>query len=211
MGDLFDRFSSPFSVSAGSESEAPAAAPTPTPAPEPEPEPAVEPTVSESAPTEARKSAARKPRSAAKSRSAAASSALSKATVQRVFAIERRLDDASPDAKQIAAGLLRVKQADDAASMIVALDDAEAVASAKQVVSEAAGLAGLDDLKFAVSVAGKSHADRKALWDLASGVADSVPSGKFPQADLSREVTMLREVLSAGVADRLAGVLDLLA
>lgn len=205
MGDLFDRFSSPFSVSAGSESEAPAAGPTPTPAPEPEPEPAVEPTVSESAPTEARKSAARKPRSAA------ASSALSKATVQRVFAIERRLDDASPDAKQIAAGLLRVKQADDAVSMIVALDDAEAVASAKQVVSEAAGLAGLDDLKFAVSVAGKSHADRKALWDLASGVADSVPSGKFPQADLSREVTMLREVLSAGVADRLAGVLDLLA
>lgn len=205
MGDLFDRFSSPFSVSAGSESESPAAAPTPAP----EPEPAVELTVSEPAPTEARRSAARKPRSAAKSRSAASSS-LSKATVQRVFAIERRLDDASPDAKQIAAGLLRVKQADDAVSMIVALDDAEAVASAKQVVSEAAGLAGLDDLKFAVSVAGKSHADRKALWDLASGVADSVPSGKFPQADLSREVTMLREVLSAGVADRLAGVLDLL-
>lgn len=208
MGDLFDRFSSPFSVSAGSESEAPAAAPTP--APEPEPEPAVEPTVSEPAPTEARRSAERKPRSAAKSRSAASSS-LSKATVQRVFAIERRLDDASAEAKRITADLLRVKQADDAVSMIVALDDAEAVASAKQVVSEAAGLAGLDDLKFAVSVAGKSHADRKALWDLASGVADSVPGGKFPQADLSREVTMLREVLSAGVADRLAGVLDLLA
>lgn len=208
MADLFDRFSSPFSVSAGSESEAPVPAPTPTPVPEPEP--AVEPTVSEPVPTEARKSAARKPRSAAKSRSAASSS-LSKATVQRVFAIERRLDDASAEAKQIVAGLLRVKQADDAISMIVALDDAEAVASAKQVVSEAAGLAGLDDLKFAVSVAGKSHADRKALWDLASGVADSVPSGKFPQADLSREVTMLREVLSAGVADRLAGVLDLLA
>lgn len=207
MGDLFDRFSSPFSVSVGSESEAPAAAPTPAPAPEPEP--AVEPTVSEPAPTEARRSAARKPR-AAKSGSAASSS-LSKATVQRVFAIERRLDDASAEAKRITADLLRVKQADDAVSMIVALDDAEAVAFAKQVVSEAAGLAGLDDLKFAVSVAGKSHADRKALWDLASGVADSVPGGKFPQADLSREVTMLREVLSAGVADRLAGVLDLLA
>lgn len=206
MGDLFDRFSSPFSVSAGSESESPAPAPTPVP----EPEPAVEPTVSEPVPTEARKSAARKPRSAAKSRSAASSS-LSKATVQRVFAIERRLDGASAEAKQIVAGLLRVKQADDAISMIVALDDAEAVVSAKQVVSEAAGLAGLDDLKFAVSVAGKSHADRKALWDLASSVADSVPSGKFPQADLSREVTMLRGVLSAGVADRLAGVLDLLA
>lgn len=206
MGDLFDRFSSPFSVSAGSESESPAPAPTPVP----EPEPAVEPTVSEPVPTEARKSAARKPRSAAKSRSAA-SSALSKATVQRVFAIERRLDGASAEAKQIVAGLLRVKQADDAISMIVALDDAEAVASARQVVGEAAELAGLDDLKFAVSVAGKSHADRKALWDLASGVADSVPSGKFPQADLSREVTMLRGVLSAGVADRLAGVLDLLA
>lgn len=205
MGDLFDRFSSPFSVSAGSESESPAAAPTPAP----EPEPAVEPTVSEPAPTEARRSAARKPRSAAKSRSAASSS-LSKATVQRVFSIEHRLDDASAEAKRITADLLRVKQADDAVSMIVALDDAEAAASAKQVVSEAAGLAGLDDLKFAVSVAGKSHADRKALWDLASGVADSVPSGKFPQADLSREVTMLREVLSAGVADRLAGVLDLL-
>lgn len=206
MGDLFDRFSSPFSVSAGSESESPAAAPTPAP----EPEPAVEPTVSEPAPTEARRSAARKPRSAAKSRSAASSS-LSKATVQRVFSIEHRLDDASAEAKRITADLLRVKQADDAVSMIVALDDAEAVASARQVVGEAAGLAGLDDLKFAVSVAGKSHADRKALWDLASGVADSVPSGKFPQADLSREVTMLREVLSAGVADRLAGVLDLLA
>lgn len=207
MGDLFDRFSSPFSVSAGSESESPAAAPTPAP----EPEPAVEPTVSEPAPTEARReeSTPRKPRSAAKSRSAASSS-LSKATVQRVFSIEHRLDDASAEAKRITADLLRVKQADDAVSMIVALDDAEAVASAKQVVSEAAGLAGLDDLKFAVSVAGKSHADRKALWDLASGVADSVPSGKFPQADLSREVTMLREVLSAGVADRLAGVLDLL-
>lgn len=205
MGDLFDRFSSPFSVSAGSESEFPAAAPTPAP----EPEPAVEPTVSEPAPTEAGKSAARKPRAAAKSRSVASPS-LSKATVQRVFAIERRLDDASAEAKRITADLLRVKQADDAVGMIVALDDAEAVASAKQVVSEAAGLAGLDDLKFAVSVAGKSHADRKALWDLASGVADSVPSGKFPQADLSREVTMLREVLSAGVADRLAGVLDLL-
>lgn len=206
MGDLFDRFSSPFSVSAGSESESPAAAPTPAP----EPEPAVELTVSEPAPTEARRSAARKPRSAAKSRSAASSS-LSKATVQRVFSIEHRLDDASAEAKRITADLLRVKQADDAVSMIVALDDAEAVASARQVVGEAAGLAGLDDLKFAVSVAGKSHADRKALWDLASGVADSVPSGKFPQADLSREVTMLREVLSAGVADRLAGVLDLLA
>lgn len=206
MGDLFDRFSSPFSVSAGSESESPAAAPTPAP----EPEPAVEPTVSEPAPTEARRSAARKPRSAAKSRSAASSS-LSKATVQRVFSIEHRLDDASAEAKRITADLLRVKQADDAVSMIVALDDAEAVASARQVVGEAAGLAGLDDLKFAVSVAGKSHADRKALWDLASGVADSVPSGKFPQADLSREVTMLREVLPAGVADRLAGVLDLLA
>ena len=204
MADLFDRFSSPFSASAGSESESPALAPAPTP----EPVQVVESTVSEADPTEARRSAARKPRSAAKSRS---SSSLSKATVQRVFAIERRLDDASPDAKQIAAGLLRVKQADDAISMIVALDDAEAVASAKQVVSEAAGLAGLDDLKFAVSVAGRSHADRKALWDLASGVADSVPSGKFPQADLSREVTMLREVLSAGVADRFAGVLDLLA
>lgn len=201
MGDLFDRFSSPFSVSAGSESE--------SPAPTPEPVQVVESTVSEPAPTEARRSAARKPRSAAKSRSVASSS-LSKATVQRVFAIERRLDDASAEAKRITADLLRVKQADDAVSMIVALDDAEAVASAKQVVSEAAGLAGLDDLKFAVSVAGKSHADRKALWDLASGVADSVPSGKFPQADLSREVTMLREVLSAGVADRLAGVLDLL-
>lgn len=200
MGDLFDRFSSPFNVSAGSESE--------SPAPTPEPVQVVESTVSEADLTEARRSAARKPRSAAKSRS---SSSLSKATVQRVFAIERRLDDASPDAKQIAAGLLRVKQADDAVSMIVGLDDAEAVASAKQVVGEAAGLAGLDDLKFAVSVAGKSHAERKALWDLASKVADSVPGGKFPQADLSREVTMLREVLSAGVADRLAGVLDLLA
>ena len=204
MGDLFDRFSSPFSVSAGSESEAPA----PAPVPALEPEPAVEPMVNEPVPTEARKPT-RKPR-AAKSRSAA-SSALSKAAVQRVFAIERRLDDASAEAKRITADLLRLKQADDAVSMIVALDDAEAVASAKQVVSEAAGLAGLDDLKFAVSVAGKSHADRKALWDLASGVADSVPSGKFPQADLSREVTMLRGVLSAGVADRLAGVLDLLA
>lgn len=203
MGDLFDRFSSPFSASAGSESESPALAPAPTP----EPVQVVESTVSEADPTEARRSAARKPRSAAKSRS---SSSLSKAAVQRVFAIERRLDDASAEAKRITADLLRVKQADDAVGMIVALDDAEAVASAKQVVSEAAGLAGLDDLKFAVSVAGKSHADRKALWDLASGVADSVPSGKFPQADLSREVTMLREVLSAGVADRLAGVLDLL-
>ena len=203
MGDLFDRFSSPFSVSAGSESEAPA----PAPVPALEPEPAVESMVNEPVPTEARKPT-RKPR-AAKSRSAASSS-LSKAAVQRVFAIERRLDDASAEAKRITADLLRLKQADDAVSMIVALDDAEAVASAKQVVSEAAGLAGLDDLKFAVSVAGKSHADRKALWDLASGVADSVPSGKFPQADLSREVTMLRGVLSAGVADRLAGVLDLL-
>ena len=206
MGDLFDRFSSPFSVSAGSESEFPAAAPTPAP----EPEPAVEPTVSEPAPTEAGKSAARKSRAAAKSRSVASPS-LSKATVQRVFAIERRLDDASAEAKRITADLLRVKQADDAVGMIVALDDAEAVASAKQVVSEAAGLAGLDDLKFAVSVAGKSHAERKALWDLASKVADSVPGGKFPQADVAREVTMLREVLSASVAGRLSGVLDLLA
>lgn len=204
MGDLFDRFSSPFSVSAGSESESPAAAPTPAP----EPEPAVEPMVVEAASTEGRRPAVRKPRSAGKSKAVAAS--LSKSIVQRVFSIEHRLDDASAEAKRITADLLRVKQADDAVSMIVALDDAEAVASAKQVVSEAAGLAGLDDLKFAVSVAGKSHADRKALWDLASGVADSVPSGKFPQADLSREVTMLREVLSAGVADRLAGVLDLL-
>lgn len=204
MGDLFDRFSSPFNVNAGSEPEATA----PAPVPALEPEPAVESMVNEPVPTEARKPT-RKPR-AAKSRSAASSS-LSKATVQRVFAIERRLDDASAEAKRITADLLRLKQADDAVSMIVALDDAEAVASAKQVVSEAAGLAGLDDLKFAVSVAGKSHADRKALWDLASGVADSVPSGKFPQADLSREVTMLRGVLSAGVADRLAGVLDLLA
>lgn len=207
MADLFDRFSSPFNVNAGSEPEA--TAPAPASVPTPEPEPAVEPMVVEAASTEDRRPAVRKPRAAAKSRSVASPS-LSKATVQRVFAIERRLDDASAEAKRITADLLRVKQADDAVGMIVALDDAEAVASAKQVVSEAAGLAGLDDLKFAVSVAGKSHADRKALWDLASGVADSVPSGKFPQADLSREVTMLREVLSAGVADRLAGVLDLL-
>lgn len=207
MADLFDRFSSPFNVNAGSEPEA--TAPAPASVPTPEPEPAVEPMVVEAASTEDRRPAVRKPRSAGKSKAVAVS--LSKSIVQRVFAIERRLDDASLEAKRIAADLLKVKQADDAVSMIVALDDAEAVASARQVVGEAAELAGLDDLKFAVSVAGKSHAERKALWDLASKVADSVPGGKFPQADVAREVTMLREVLSASVAGRLSGVLDLLA
>lgn len=207
MADLFDRFSSPFNVNAGSEPEA--TAPAPASVPTPEPEPAVEPMVVEAASTEDRRPAVRKPRSAGKSKAVAAS--LSKSIVQRVFAIERRLDDASLEAKRIAADLLKVKQADDAVSMIVALDDAEATASARQVVGEAAELAGLDDLKFAVSVAGKSHAERKALWDLASKVADSVPGGKFPQADVAREVTMLREVLSASVAGRLSGVLDLLA
>lgn len=207
MADLFDRFSSPFNVNAGSEPEA--TAPAPASVPTPEPEPAVEPMVVEAASTEDRRPAVRKPRSAGKSK--AVTTSLSKSIVQRVFAIERRLDDASLEAKRIAADLLKVKQADDAVSMIVALDDAEAVASARQVVGEAAELAGLDDLKFAVSVAGKSHAERKALWDLASKVADSVPGGKFPQADVAREVTMLREVLSASVAGRLSGVLDLLA
>ena len=133
MADLFDRFSSPFNVNAGSEPEA--TAPAPASVPTPEPEPAVEPMVVEAASTEDRRPAVRKPRSAGKSKAVAAS--LSKSIVQRVFAIERRLDDASLEAKRIAADLLKVKQADDAVSMIVALDDAEAVASARQVVGDA--------------------------------------------------------------------------
>lgn len=206
MVDLFDRFSSPFSAGVSSEPESPA----PVPVPEPEPEPVAEPTVSEPSVAEVKKPAAKKHKSASKPK-AVASSPLSKAAVERVLSFESRLGDASGEAKQIAASLLGVKRSDDVVSMIVALNDVESVEAAKRIVSEASDLAGMDDLKFAVSVAAKSHAERKALWDMASKVADSVPDGKFPQADVAREVTMLRAVLSGGVADRLSAVLDLLA
>lgn len=206
MVDLFDRFSSPFSAGVSSEPESPA----PVPVPEPEPEPVAEPTVSEPSVAEVKKPAAKKHKSASKPK-AVASSPLSKAAVERVLSFESRLGDASGEAKQIAASLLGVKRSDDVVSMIVALNDVESVEAAKRIVSEASDLAGMDDLKFAVSVAAKSHAERKALWDMASKVADSVPDGKFPQADVTREVTMLRAVLSGGVSDRLSAVLDLLA
>lgn len=206
MVDLFDRFSSPFSAGVSSEPESPA----PVPVPEPEPEPVAEPTVSEPSVAEVKKPAGKKHKSASKPK-AVASSPLSKAAVERVLSFESRLGDASGEAKQIAASLLGVKRSDDVVSMIVALNDVESVEAAKRIVSEASDLAGMDDLKFAVSVAAKSHAERKALWDMVSKVADSVPDGKFPQADVAREVTMLRVVLSGGVSDRLSAVLDLLA
>lgn len=146
-----------------------------------------------------------------KSRKPTTSVELSDKVVRQVLGLSDQLQGASDSVRSLSATLLGVKDSTDDVRFIVALADSENVDTVKKSVREAIDLAEMDDLKFAVTMAGKSHAERKALWDLVSGVADSVPEGKFPQADVGREVSMLREVLSSGVSDKFTGVLELLA
>ena len=216
MVDMFNGWGNPFGGSNNSESTldlAQSVDPEPVvsePVTTAESETVAEPVVKEPAQAEHKEPAVKKAKQPRKAKASSAVEPLSEKLVRRVLAISGQLDAVSAESRSLVARLLGVKSVDDTVRLIVALGDSANVGVVRRSIADAVELAGLDDLRFAVAVAGKSHAERKALWDLASSVAVSVPEGKFPQADVAREVSMLRAVLSGDVAGKFSDVLALL-
>lgn len=192
-------FSSPFAV------------PSSVPAPDPEPEesPVVEePAVEESAvdetavehkeePEEA-KPARRSSRKRSASRRSSADSAIPWHVVRKVLDAREKLEIVDDSTRKLAASLLNVSDETDESKFILALLTPEKVEEAKKSLSALLDTYDMNDLEFGMSIGSKTHAERKALYELEEAIspdkAAEVTNGRFPSNNPMEEVSIIRRI-----------------
>ena len=110
----------------------------------------------------------------------------------------KTLEIVDDSTRKLAASLLGVTDETDETRFVVALLNPEKTEDAKKSLSALLDTYDMNDLEFGMSIGSKTHAERKALYELEEAIspdkAAEVTNGRFPSNSPMEEVSIIRRI-----------------
>lgn len=126
------------------------------------------------------------------------SSAVPSNVVRKILDAREKLEIVDDSTRKLAANLLGVTDETDETRFIVALLNPEKTEEAKKSLSALLDTYDMNDLEFGMSIGSKTHAERKALYELEEAIspdkAAEVTNGRFPSNNPMEEVSIIRRI-----------------
>ena len=126
------------------------------------------------------------------------SSAVPWQVVRKILDAREKLEIVDDSTRKLAASLLGVTDETDETRFVVALLNPEKTEDAKKSLSALLDTYDMNDLEFGMSIGSKTHAERKALYELEEAIspdkAAEVTNGRFPSNSPMEEVSIIRRI-----------------
>lgn len=144
------------------------------------------------------------------------SSAVPWQVVRKILDAREKLEIVDDSTRKLAASLLGVTDETDETRFVVALLNPEKTEDAKKSLSALLDTYDMNDLEFGMSIGSKTHAERKALYELEEAIspdkAAEVTNGRFPSNSPMEEVSIIRKIQkeTTGFKEAIVSVSELL-
>lgn len=125
--------------------------------------------------------------------------AISTDTVRRILDAREKLEIIDDETRKLAAKMLGVKDETDELKFVVTLMDPGKVSEAKESLKALVDTYDLPDLEFGMMMGAKTHAERKAVYELEELIAPNkaaevLDGGRFPANNPMEEVSIIRRI-----------------